>query len=479
MQKIRILIFLLVLLSCPILVMSQSSKPFEVIILHTNDMHSKIDNMARLAYLADSLRAINADVFLVSDGDNFTGNPVVDMVSDIGYPMIDLMNRCRFDISALGNHEFDMGQTFLNKRMAQARFPFICCNLDVSKAELKPVSPYVILKTKSGVEIPFLGIIQIDENGLPSSHPSKMKGITFFNGLDKAREFAWLKARYGMLIGVSHLGVEDDVRLAGVMPELDVIFGGHSHTLIENPMVENGVTIVQAGSNLIYVGKTTIVISNNRIVSIRDTLIALKDIRHEDAGISESIRKYNDISEFNRVIGYASKPFNGRDELGSLMTDALTSRLKTDFAFQNKGGIRVTTLDSGDISLKDIYKLDPFNNVVVVFNMTPAEIGSLICYGYNLMKGIDLQVSGMTYQIKDPGDFQCASVDMRDLSGRALDSKKEYSVAINGYMATTYKFDHKDPGRSTEVTTNQALIDFLKQNRKIDYSGTIRATVVK
>jgi 5'-nucleotidase len=86
-------------------------KQTEVIILHTNDMHSKIDNMAKLAYLADSLRNHHPYVFLVSAGDNFTGNPVVDLVPDKGYPMIDLMNRCRFDVSALGNHEFDSGTT--------------------------------------------------------------------------------------------------------------------------------------------------------------------------------------------------------------------------------------------------------------------------------------------------------------------------------------------------------------------------------
>lgn len=64
----------------------------EVIILHVNDMHAKIDNLPKLAYLADSLRKISPYVFMVSAGDNFTGNPVVDMVADKGYPMIDLMN---------------------------------------------------------------------------------------------------------------------------------------------------------------------------------------------------------------------------------------------------------------------------------------------------------------------------------------------------------------------------------------------------
>ena len=74
-------------------------KNIEVVILHTNDMHSKIDNMAKLAYLADSLRQQHPYLFLVSAGDNFTGNPIVDMYPRKGYPMVDLMNQAGFNLS--------------------------------------------------------------------------------------------------------------------------------------------------------------------------------------------------------------------------------------------------------------------------------------------------------------------------------------------------------------------------------------------
>ena len=119
-------------------------KQTEIIILHTNDMHSKIDNMAKLAYLADSLRKLHPFVFLVSAGDNFTGNPVVDLVPDKGFPMIDLMNQCGFDVSTIGNHEFDLGMELFNKRMDQAKFPFISCNIDASGTLLKQPKPFVV-----------------------------------------------------------------------------------------------------------------------------------------------------------------------------------------------------------------------------------------------------------------------------------------------------------------------------------------------
>ena len=454
-------------------------KQTEVIILHTNDMHSKIDNMAKLGYLADSLRKFHPNVFMVSAGDNFTGNPVVDMVPDKGYPMIDLMNRCGFMVSAMGNHEFDMGQESLHKRFVQAGFPFISCNLDASGASMGPIKPYIVIGTNTGDSIAFLGLIQLDDNGMPSAHPSNMKDVKFVNGLSKAREYAWLKKKYGVLIALSHLGVDDDIRLADSMPQFDVIIGGHSHTLLDPPKLENGVMIVQAGAHLKYVGKTTLTLEDGKVVGRADETILLSSLKNEDHHDRELIDQYNDNKEFNKIVGTAEKPLEGEDELGSLMTDAITSQLQVDFAFQNRGGIRVPSLSQGAITLKDVYKLDPFNNQVVIFTMSGNEIKSLICYGYQHEKGIDLQVSGMTYRVMDNGSGQCAGVEMFNKSGKQLDPDGEFSVAMNNYMAYTYKFDHKDPGTLATLTTVEALLRYLGAKKSINYSGVKRATIFR
>jgi 5'-nucleotidase / UDP-sugar diphosphatase len=450
----------------------------EIIILHTNDMHSKIDNMAKLAYLADSLRKLHPLVFLVSAGDNFTGNPVVDMVQDKGSPMIDLMNRCGFAASALGNHEFDMGQLLLKKRIMQAKFPFICCNMDGSDAVVGQLRPYTLLPAGRDT-IAVLGLIQLDDNGLPSAHPANMKDIKFVNGLSKAKEYTWLKKRYGMFIALSHLGVDDDIRLADSMPQLDVIIGGHSHTTLDQPRYANGVMIVQAGAHMKHVGKTTLVVQDGRIVSRNDEVILFASLKNEDRGVRALIDVYNNNQEFNKIVGVAENPVEGEDELGSLMTDAVASQLQVDFAFQNRGGIRVSSISAGAITLKDVYKLDPFNNQVVIFSMKADEIRSLICYGYQHEKMIDLQVSGMTYRLTDDGKGKCANVEMFDLPGKPLDPSAEYSVAMNNYMAYTYQFDHKDPGTVSTLTTPEALIRYLGSAGKVNYSGVKRATLIK
>lgn len=449
----------------------------EIIILHVNDMHSKIDNMAKLAYLADSLRQIHPYLYLVSAGDNFTGNPVVDQIPDKGYPMIDLMNRCGFNLSAVGNHEFDMGQELLNKRFYQAAFRFICSNFETSEALLKQPKPYHVLRAGDDVQIAFLGLLQLDKNGLPSAHPSNLTGIRFTNGIEKAKDYLALKDTFTLLIALSHLGVDDDIVLARTYPEFDVIIGGHTHTVLEKPLTENGVMIAQTGANLRYVGKITLTLEDGKIVDKKGELISFEDLKKENLIVRQFIDKYNDNKEFSKVVGHTLTDISGPDELGSLMTDALTHQLHADIAIQNRGGIRIRDLEQGNITLKDVFKLDPFNNPVKLFSMTPDEIGSLICYGYELMKGIDLQVSGMTYRITDNGQKQCSSVELFDLSGAPLDPGKEYLVAVNDYVANTYAFRHKDPGTLSSLTTAEALIRYLGVAGKINYQGVRRAFV--
>jgi len=467
---------LLLLFSVRVSAQKADAGATEIIILHVNDMHAKIDNLPKLAYLADSLRKTHPFVFLVSAGDNFTGNPVVDMISDKGYPMIDLMNRCRFNVSAMGNHEFDLGQETLNKRFLQATFPFICCNFDASLALLKQPKPYLILNAGKKIHIALLGIIEINDKGIPDTHPSKVTGIKFYNGLSKAREYTWLKKKYGILIGLTHLGVEADIQLADSMPEFDEIIGGHSHTLIDKPRIENGVRIVQAGSNLKYIGKTTLRIEKGHVKECTDEVIPVSLLKNADTAMVRLCNQYNSNEEFRKVVGIADTPLEGYDAIGSLMTDAITHELKTDIAFQNRGGIRTSSMPKGNITLKDIYQLDPFGNLVVIYKMNVAEIRTLLTYSYNLSKGIDLLPSGMTYTVISDGKGNCLNVDLFDSSGKILDPDKEYSVAMNSYISASYQFDHRDAGITSSQTTAEILAGYLRKITHVNYQGIKRVS---
>jgi 2',3'-cyclic-nucleotide 2'-phosphodiesterase (5'-nucleotidase family) len=121
--------------------------------------------------------------------------------------------------------------------------------------------------------------------------------------------------------------------------------------------------------------------------------------------------------------------------------------------------------------------MDPFQNDVSVFKMSGNEMTSLICNAYHLNNMIDLAVSGMSYTIITDSIGNCMSVEMKDNSGVTIDPFHDYTVAINSYIASAYRFDHRDPGSSTGLTSEEILINYLQYIKKINYNGVERTFV--
>src|SRR5690606_36125845 len=100
-----------------------------IVIFSINDPHGKIHNFDKIKTIIDKEKEKESQVYFVSGGDIFSGNPIVDYHPEKGSPLVDLMGKAGMDVSALGNHEFDYGQEILQDRMLQADFPFLCANL--------------------------------------------------------------------------------------------------------------------------------------------------------------------------------------------------------------------------------------------------------------------------------------------------------------------------------------------------------------
>lgn len=449
-----------------------------IVLLSVNDMHAKIDNFPRFKSLVDSIRGCHKNVLLLSAGDIFTGNPVVDQYPDKGYPMIQLMNLTGFSVSALGNHEFDYGQETLAKRIAQAEFPILSANIFFEEAPPLDIKPFTIITLDNGIKVGILGLIQINDAGIPDTHPSRLQGISFKPGIDIAPDYKWLADSCTVVIGLSHLGFESDVELAEKMGTFDVIIGGHTHTLVSNPREFNNVLIVQSGSGLNYVTMTTLCILGNQVIGKKAQVLELKNHQHTDTALDSLLAQYNDNKELNQVIGTALNDISGKDELGSMMTDAMTTIDPLEIAFQNNGGIRVDQFPKGDISIKDVYKLDPFGNEIIHFKMSAKEIKSLIINSYNREKELDLQVSGLSYTVitDNEGLATDAVISMPD--GSIPDDKKLFETGVSSYIASSYTFDHADEGTSLYTITAQSLINFIKEKKVINYKD-VKRTFVK
>lgn len=460
--------------------LSANSDTTKVVILSVNDMHAKIDNFPRFKSLIDSIRQVHEHVLVFSAGDNFTGNPVVDQYPDKGYPFIDMMNNCYFNATAVGNHEFDYGQEALGRRISQAGFPFLSANLSFTdKDKSLRIEPYTFLNLKKGIRIGLLGIIQINSAGLPDTHPSKLTGIKFTNGIETAKDFLWIKDSCDVFVVLSHMGFEDDVALAENTSGIDLIIGGHTHTVVSDPKEYNGALITQAGSNLKYVTMTIMYLVDKQLVKKSAQLLRVSDHKGVDQGFQTLLEKYNDNKELNTVIGKALNDISGKDELGCLMTDGMAAVAPVEIAFQNNGGIRIDKIPQGDITIKDIYKLDPFGNEIVLFKLNAAEIKNLIIASFNRDKSIDLQSSGITYSIVQNEEGKAIDAIITLSNGKPVDLNKDYNVGMSSYIASSYEFRKRDEGTSLYITTAQSLINFIKEKKEVDYKGFKRAKTEK
>lgn len=456
---------------------SQTSDTTKVILLSLNDQHSKIDNYPQLKALVDKIRSENKYVILMAAGDNFTGNPVVDQYSDKGYPIIDLMNMTGFNATAIGNHEFDYGQATLLKRIEQARFPFLNANIRDENGRNK-FRPYAIIKLDNGIRVGIISAIQLGTNAMPDSHPSNLKGLSFEDGITALKKFSNLRDSCEIFLALTHLGFEADMELAATMPELNLIMGGHTHTLTKPAKVENGVTIMQAGSGVRSLSKATVCLVDNKVVKVIPEMLNITSFEKSDEAIEQKLAFYNDNKELNKEIGIAAEEISGENELGSLMTDAVTTLDNIDIAFQNNGGIRLDYIKKGPVSVKDVYKLDPFGNEIILFHLTGEEMKSLIINSYiKAENSIDLQVSGLTYTILKGSDNKVKDVVMKLDNGKKVKKSGVYNVAMNSYIASSYKFDHKDPGQSLFMTTAEALINYITSKHEVNYKGVKRAFI--
>jgi 2',3'-cyclic-nucleotide 2'-phosphodiesterase (5'-nucleotidase family) len=193
--------------------------------------------------------------------------------------------------------------------------------------------------------------------------------------------------------------------------------------------------------------------------------------------MEQLILKYNDNKELNEVIGTALNDISGKDELGSMMTDAMAAIAPVEIAFQNNGGIRVDNFPEGDITIKDVYQLDPFGNEIILFYLTPAEIRSLILNAYNRELEIDLQTSGVSYTVLTDTAGKGLDVEILLSDGSVPDEGKAYATGISSYIASSYQFDHNDEGTSLYTITAQSLINFIRNKKALDYKGVKRAFV--
>jgi 2',3'-cyclic-nucleotide 2'-phosphodiesterase (5'-nucleotidase family) len=432
-------------------------------IFFINDQHGQLDNFSKVKHIIDQEK-LKTNVITACSGDIFSGNPVVDNYPEKGFPIIDIMNQVGFDISVLGNHEFDYGESILTDRINQANFDWVCANVNMGNSDIPQSSPYKTINI-ADLKVTFLGLIETngsDNITILSTHPGRVRNLTFERPENIIDQYADVKARENsdLYIALTHLGYNSgsslgDSQIATQYPFFDLIIGGHSHQRIESTI--NGIPIFQSGSYLNYLGKIELTIKNKVIESLNYESINLNTYTEHDSNLKAIIDAYNDVPYLAEVIG-SSQLFHDRPKVGCFYTDALRGIMNVDVTFQNNGGIR-SGLNDGDITRREIFEISPFNNGTVIYNMTVSEIkdfliGSRSGFYYS---GIQIEQNGNDVLVKD-------------LNGMIIPDTTVLSLGTNDYIPAVYENYFPFTGSVQSLTAAETLISYLETiNSQVNY----------
>ncbi len=472
------------------LVSSAALADYSLSVLHINDLHSRIESInkydstcnaeseaegkcfggvARIKTKIDERRSAlegeGKNVLVVDAGDQFQGSLFYTTYK--GSAAAEFMNAIGFDVMAVGNHEFDDGPAALAAFIDAADVPVISGNIEVNnEPALKGKVPGTLVIERGGEKIGIVSALA-EDTGETSSPGAGVRFIQAEDYLKGAVE-AFESAGINKIIAVTHMGLARDMEIAAAVPGIDLVIGGHSHTLLSNTsdraegpypvMVTNpaGVEtpIVQAYAYGKYLGELEITWNDaGDVTAVSGEPILLDASVTPDEGVLARVAELGaPIEELkSKVIGDSSGAIDGdrnscrlmECQMGNLVADAMLDRVKdqgVQIAIQNGGGLRAS-IDAGEVTMGEVLTVLPFQNTLATFQLKGADVVAALENGVSQVeevKGRFPQVAGLKYswtRKKAPGEGRILVVEvMEDGAWTPIDADKVYGVVSNNYM---------------------------------------------
>ena len=431
----------------------------ELIIFHTNDMHSRIqlgeDNghiigLAEMTAAVKTVKAKNPATLWLDAGDTFHGMPIITISK--GENLVPLLNSAGLDAMTAGNHDFNYGSAQLEKLAKQLKFPLLDANV-IRKSNGKLLfKPYKIFKL-NGIKVGVFGL-STPETAY-KTNPKNVTTVEFLNPVDVSKEMIkQLRPKCDVLIAVMHMGVDassefTSERIARETDGIDLIVDGHSHTTLPEGIRIKDTLIVQTGCYEHYLGRATLEVENHKIVSKKSELLDAEEIKAmaptPDKKILEELAAANEKAQklLDAVVAHSDKELSSErllvrrneSELGNLAADAFRWAAKSDIAIINGGGLRAD-LPAGDVRKRDTIAIFPFGNTLRVAEIKGSAIREMLEHSveyYPASFGGFLDVSGMTFSY-DPSKPAKHRVEKISVGGQPLDENKIYTIALADFQ---------------------------------------------
>jgi len=454
---------------------------FDLTLLHTNDLHSRVEainqydstcsvedaaadkclgGFARLKTAVDRARERAKASLLLDGGDVFQGSLFYTHYK--GQATAEFMNTIGYDAMTVGNHEFDNGPYVLASFVDAVEFPLLLANAKIDSEPLLAgrIKKSVVLK-RGGQSIGLIGLTPVDTGDLSSPGPD----IQFGGPVAALRtEVEALKAAgIDIIIVLSHSGYQQDLRIASEVDDVDVIVGGHSNTLLSNisegaagpyPTMVGNTAIVQAYAYGRYLGVLNVQFDDQgEIIEASGEPVLL------DAGVEEDVDLASRIKELatpletirEQEVATAATAIEGsRDicrvsecSMGNLIADALLDRVKdqgVSIAIQNGGGIRAS-IDAGVVTMGEVLTVLPFQNTLATFELSGADIVATLESAVSQVeegKGRFPQIAGMKFtwtRSAEPGAGRVTQVQIEENGVWVdIDPDKTYAVVSNNFL---------------------------------------------
>lgn len=486
---------------------ASGSTIFDVKIVHTNDIHARVEEddynqvigMDRLSGIAQAFTEGADGSLMLDSGDTFHGQPIATLVK--GESVAKLMKACGYDAMTTGNHDWSYGKERLKELGGIANVKILSGNIkNADGTSFFDTDELVKEITKNGKTLK-IGVFGVSDPEMKNkTTPSNVEGLDFQDAVSYAKkEAATLKAEgCDVVIALSH--TLDPKNVAAQVDGVDLWLCGHEHIeLSESVTTPDGskTYVSESGHYLNSVGlidlNCTMDEDGSVYVDYEKTFVDYEAAQNypKDASVTavlDTIKAENE-TELNRVIGTSPVELDGvwehirigQTNLGNVITDAYLLATGADIAFENAGGIRAS-IAAGTVTYGDVINVSPYGNYVVTKKLTGAQIKEMLETSLTIQKncivandsgewdawpndsGSYLQVGGITVRF-DPAQPAGERVLSVQKDGQELDDTKEYTVAVNNYLAGSDSYPQlADAAEIGEYSCcEELLIQFFEQ----------------